>query len=54
MQSQANPNSANALNLRDAAMKQSETDHRSPASLLEVVKCRRETGGPGENIWKQD
>ena len=46
---QANPNSTNALNLRNASMKCMETDLFKRSSF----RCRRETRGPGENLRKQ-
>ena len=47
---QANPNSANALNLRDASMKcfLKQIYSRSP-----VLDAGEKTGGPGENLRKQ-
>ena len=51
MEKLANPNSANALNLRDALMKCKEQIYlRSP--FLDAGG-KTITGGPGENLWEQ-
>ena len=47
-ENQTNPDSENALNLRNSSMKCLETNLRWPVS-----DARGKTGGAKENLWKQ-